>query len=493
MTTTTPPITPDNFELLVRELLRLPGETTWVEFKRDNIKPEIIGKLISGLSNAATLEGKDVGWVLWGIENGERRVVGTSFEPSIVRKGNEELESWLVQRLAPRIDIRFHVGTVDGHRIVALRIPAAQSSPTAFMHKRKIRIGSTNRTLHDVPDKEKALWRAFDTTSFERRIALADVSTEDVQHLLDCSACFELQGLPLPSRPAEVLKMLQAESFLYRNTVGRWDITNLGAILFASDLAGFPTLERKAIRVVVYRGRDRVSTPLRERTVRKGYAVGFKDLIGYVMDLLPSNEVIRDAIRRDVPIYPDITVRELIVNALIHQDFMVTGAGPMVEIFEDRFEVTNPGRPLGDIDRLLDQPPRSRNQRLAAFMRRIGGFCEERGSGVDRIVEATEIHQLPPPRWEASGAHSRACLFAPKPLRQMARKERIHASYLHASLRHVTGSALTNESLRQRFGVGEKNRSQISRYIGEAVKAGLIRPFETGQARKNARYLPFWA
>ena len=190
--------------------------------------------------------------------------------------------------------------------------------------------------------------------------------------------------------------------------------------------------------------------------------------------------------------YPDLALRELIANALIHQDFTITGAGPMVEVFEDRIEVTNPGVPLGDIQRLLDQPPRSRNEAFAAFMRRIG-LCEERGSGIDKVVLETELYQLPPPRWEVSGESSRAILFAHKELREMARDERIHACYLHASLRHVMCEVLTNTSVRKRFGIEEHNSAQASRIIGEAVAAGTIKPYDPNQGKKNARYLPFWA
>jgi len=68
--------------------------------------------------------------------------------------------------------------------------------------------------------------------------------------------------------------------------------------------------------------------------------------------------------------YPEIAVRELVANALIHQDFSITGAGPMVEVFGDRVEITNPGEPLIDTLRFIDEPPRSRNEMLASLMRR---------------------------------------------------------------------------------------------------------------------------
>ena len=89
-------------------------------------------------------------------------------------------------------------------------------------------------------------------------------------------------------------------------------------------------------------------------------------------------------------------VRELVANALIHQDFSVTGAGPMVEIFDGRIEITNPGEPLVDTRRFLDNPPASRNEALTSLMRRFD-ICEERGSGIDKVVAEVERHQLPAP------------------------------------------------------------------------------------------------
>ena len=95
----------------------------------------------------------------------------------------------------------------------------------------------------------------------------------------------------------------------------------------------------------------------------------------------------------------------------------------MIEIFAQRMEITNPGGLLVDIARMLDNPPQSRNDTLASFMRRAG-FCEERGSGIDKVVSATETYQLPAPMFEAIGDSTRAILFAHRPLSQMDKNDR---------------------------------------------------------------------
>ena len=115
----------------------------------------------------------------------------------------------------------------------------------------------------------------------------------------------------------------------------------------------------------------------------------------------------------------------------------------MVEIFQDRMEITNPGRPLVSTNSFLDTPPRSRNEALASFLRRVG-ICEERGSGVDKVVFQTEFYQLPAPIFETTEDATRAVLFAHKSFKDMARDDRVRACYLHACLRYVERNPMTN-------------------------------------------------
>jgi predicted HTH transcriptional regulator len=245
------------------------------------------------------------------------------------------------------------------------------------------------------------------------------------------------------------------------------------------------------MRVIQYVGVSRVEA-IREQVGVKGYASGFEGLIDYINGLLPSNEVVGRALRETVPMYPGLAVRELVANALIHQDLFASDTGPMVEIFSDRVEITNSGEPLVDADRFVDSPPRSRNELLASVMRRIG-TCEERGSGWDKVVFQSEVFQLPAPLAEVVEGSTRVMLFSPRSLGSIDRADRIRAVYLHACLRHVSRQSLTNASVRERFGIEKQNSAIASRLIKEAVDAGKIVPFDPDAGRKAMRYLPFWA
>jgi predicted HTH transcriptional regulator len=476
---------------LVRELCRLPRETEWVEFKHNNDSPDEIGEYISALSNSATLAGKAKAYLVWGVEDSERQIIGTRFSPSTAKKGNEELENWLLRLLDPPINFHFFELTVDDKPVVLLEIPAAVRHPVRFQGQEFIRVGSYKKPLKNYPEKERMLWRLFDQIPFEVGVALAQVSGEQITQLLDYPAYFDLMNLPLPESRSSILQALAADELIQNNDAGSWDITNLGAILFAKRLKDFPFLRRKAIRVIQYRGNSRIET-IREQEGGKGYANGFEGLITYINGILPSNEIIEQALRRTVPMYPELAVRELVANAIIHQDFSVTGAGPMVEIFEDRMEITNPGLPLVDTDRFLDNPPKSRNETLAALMRRMG-ICEERGSGVDKVVQETEIYQLPAPIFEVTGDNTRAILFAPQSLSKMDKSDRIRACYFHAVLRYVNRDYMTNSSLRERFGLPPKSRPTATKLIKEAIEAGAIKPYDESAAPKLMKYVPFWA
>ena len=165
----------------------------------------------------------------------------------------------------------------------------------------------------------------------------------------------------------------------------------------------------------------------------------------------------------------------------------------MVEIFSERIEITNPGIPLIDTQRFLDAPPQSRNDHVASFMRRVN-ICEERGSGIDKVIHWVEAFQLPAPDFSVSHQHTKAVLFAYRTLSQMSKTDRVRACYQHAALQYVSNRQMTNATLRDRFSINPQNYSVASRIIAETIEAGLIRPYDPeNRSKKHARYVPFWA
>jgi ATP-dependent DNA helicase RecG len=311
-----------------------------------------------------------------------------------------------------------------------------------------------------------------------------------VLDLLDYETFFSLLKQKVPESRALILQRLADERLIARDVGDRWNILNVGAMLLARRLDQFEDLARKALRVVQYNGDSRLKIQ-RSQEGSKGYAAGFRGLLKFIDGLLPSEEQIEGGIRVQRRTYPEITVRELLANALVHQDMTVTGTGPIVEVFDSRIEISNPGVPVTDmLKKLFGAPPRSRNEHMARLMRRMG-ICEELGSGLVKVVAAVEEHRLPAPDFLVVDQNLRVTLFGPRSFGAMDRTERARVCYQHACLMSHQHRRLTNGSLRDRFGIAERNAAQVSRVIREALDVGLIKPADA--ERPKAGYLPFWA
>ncbi|MDY3978889.1 MAG: ATP-binding protein [Tidjanibacter sp.] len=436
---------------IIKDILATPKESEWIEFKANNGEPYAIGEYISALSNGAAYMDQPHGYLLWGIDDSNRSIVGTTFKPREHKIGNEELESWLKHQLNPKVDFTINETVFEGKRVVVFIIDTANDRPVAFKGEAYIRIGTYKKKLSEYPERARKIWTKTQGYRFEDHLAKTNLSENDVLRLIDYTTCFKLFGYPLPDNRLAILEKLSELRLIRRHPSGSLDITNLGALLFASDLSLFDNLNRKPVRLIYYKDNSRLHAE-REIVGKKGYAVGFSGLINYINESLPVNEEISQAIRQETRMYPILAIREFIANALIHQDLSISGTGPMIEIFKNRIEITNPGQPLVDTLRFIDHAPISRNEIIAATMRKIN-ICEERGSGIDRAVAQCELFQLPAPNFISADNYTKAILYSIKTMRQMNKEDKIRACYQHCCLKYVSAEPMTNESVRQRFGI----------------------------------------
>ena len=471
--------------------LRTSSESSLVEFKKNNSDSKLIGKLCSALSNAARIAHQESAYVLWGIDNDTHRVVGTTFDFDKQLEGNQVFQLWLAQQLKPSISFSFReIAHPDG-RVVLLEIPAALLAPVEFGGNAYFRIGSATPKLADYPERYQVLINNLRPYIWEKGTAKSYISADDVLHLLDYPSYFKLTAQNLPDNKAGILERLAGDEIIAPDVGGRWNISNLGAILFAADLDKFDhQIARKGVRFVAYKGNNKAANVSHRQDGKKGYACGFEGLVGYLNGLLPNNEHIASALRTDQPLFPEIAIRELVANALIHQDMTIQGAGPLIELFEDRLEITNPGEPLVQTDRMIDLPPRSRNPMLGSLMRRMR-ICEEQGSGLDKVIASVEMFQLPPPKFRAEANSMQAVLYAPRKFSEMSVEDRIRACYQHAVLKWLSGERMKNTSLCERLAIEKQNAAQATKVINGALKGNLIKPAES--ERPRAGYVPWWA
>ena len=290
-----------------------------------------------------------------------------------------------------------------------------------------------------------------------------------------------MMHLPLPQDTNGILDRFLSENLIVKDEVG-YGITELGAILFAKRLSDFDGLKRKMVRVIVYKGKNKIDT-IREQSFDKGYAIGFKEMVAWINSQLPANEEIGLALRKDTRMYPESA------NMIIHQDFSEQGF-PMIEIYSDRISFSNPGQPLISVERFIDEY-QSRNDSLADIMRRIG-ICEEKGSGMDKAIFSIELYQLPPIRIQIQETRTETTIFAYRKFANLDKSERVMACYQHACLRYVSNEKMNNQSLRGRLGIEDKNYPMASRIIKDALEAKMIKE-ENADGNKRHNYVPYWA
>lgn len=474
---------------LLRRLLQEPNEGQWLEFKHNNCDPDLIGRTISACSNAAMLVDRDRAFIVWGIENRTKRRLGTTIALNSLTKGNENLTNWLGRIIEPRLMMEFLDFDDQDKKFSILAIEPTYDRPVKFSGTEYIRIGENIKSLKDFPEHERALWFATGRRKFENAIALPHQNLEEVMEKLHTETYYRLRDDVIPKNPNEIIKRFVQLGYLNENMEGGYDITNLGALLFANDITLFPSISTKSVRVVKYTGKDK-SISEEETEGNKGYAVGFLRMLKFIMDRLPKAERFKDGVRRTASTYSETAIREIVANALIHQDFTVSGAGPIIEIYQDRIEVTNPGNSLIAVDRIIDER-RSRNEKFAASMREVG-LCEERGSGIDKAIIEIEKMSLPAPEFFPSENSMRVVIFGPKKFNQMSKADKVWSCFCHCVVRWIRHDYMSNTTLRERFSLSDEEYQAASGVISDTRKAGRIIPADPDQGKKNARYIPYW-
>jgi ATP-dependent DNA helicase RecG len=458
--------------------LRAPREDEHLEFKvaKNSFDQE------KALEYFVALANEGGGKLVLGVSDGlPRNVVGSGAFRDL-----QQVRTVALQKLHLRVDAE-EVAHANG-RVVVFHVPGRTiGAPVSLDGAYLMRSGDqlvamTNDRLCRIFEEGKPDWAL--------RPARQRTAPDEVIALLDTQGYFELRELPYPTTQEKVLERLAAENLIVRDGEP-WTITNLGAILFAKKLEQFDLLSRKAPRVIVYDGPSKLRTKL-DQGGSRGYAVGFAGLLEFINAQVPANEIIGQALRSDVKMFPTIALRELVANALIHQDFKEEGSSVMVELYADRIEISNPGLPAVPTERFIDGY-QSRNERVADLMRRLR-ICEEKGSGIDKVINAVEVFQLPAPDFRVSDHRTIAVLFAHKAFEKMDRDERVRAAYQHCCLRYVMNQRMTNQSLRERFKLPESKSETISRVIRDALDAGRVKgEYPTSRSKKYARYVPFWA
>ena len=470
--------------VLRNSLVPVPIELNELDWKSGlSHKTDRLAQHISAFANL-----KGGGMFVFGVNNdGSCFSVSQSNAEEIVQR----LGNIAKNNLAYSIKIDHDILEYNGNSLLFVYVPEQSEKPVYLRGSDLFNsyCRSAGQTVKMSREQVKALISISKGITFEKLLAMENLQYQEVLHLLNYRKMYELLDKNVPSASNTILSKMKEMGFCKLES-GYWHITNLGAILFANDITNFENLRSKSVIVRKYTGTNNRDMEF-EQIGKYGYAVGFEGLVDFIMLHTKSGEK-RDIKREDTQIYPKIAIREFVANALIHQDFAITGMPITIEIFSNRLTITNPGASLNDINRLIDLPPHSRNEILANMMLLLR-FCERRGSGIDYAIEAIEKHGLPAVKFTRSEQHTRISLYPPKPLSEMTKDEKILACYQHACLVYEDDKAINNQSVRERFGI-ERNKSSVaSRIIADTLTSGLIKMSdEDSGSRKYATYVPYY-
>ncbi|HEX29386.1 TPA: hypothetical protein ENG04_04825 [Candidatus Poribacteria bacterium] len=341
------------------------GESQRVEFKRSLRLKNDIGKTISALANT------DGGIILIGVSD-EGEILGVD----IGRKSVEDLANWVKENTDPQIypDIRVH--QVEGKKIIEISVKESGEKPVFFKDRAFQRVGKTNQRISASKIRELAKQERV-RLHWDERICegatLEDIDEEKVRWYLERREKIRNVKKPMDMSLEELLVNIGALSKEVMKP------TNAGILFFGVNPQRF--FINSQLRVAKFKGTE-VIHPVIDRIDCRGT---LWEMVEMAEEFIRRNirllsfRVSTSFQREDKFEYPLDALREAIINALIHRNYLET-ADVRVFIFDDRIEVINPGSfPEGvSPDEPVHKPV---NPILCQFMYDVG-FIERYGSGI---------------------------------------------------------------------------------------------------------------
>ena len=370
-------------------------------------------------------------------EGGGKMVFGVSDDKQVVGTQAFADPAKTEHDIHNRIGLRctFETLQADGKRVLILHIPrSVVGHPTSYEGRYWMRSGESLAPMS--PERLRELLNEG-APSYLDENEPGTHSWDEIKLLPAVERYYELIGSRMPGEETQIRDFLRMH-FVERTAfdASLFYIRRLGAITLARSLNDFPDVEHHTIRVMRLRGTS-ITDMVFDRTYSKGYAVVFDDVIDQINALLPVNEDFADGLRDEHRDFSLVAVREIVVNACVHQDFMEHG-------------------------------------------------------GIDRALENIEKQQTDAPEFIVKTRSTTVELRKGR-FEDMGMKERVNAAYLHCCLQTAKGGFLTNSSLRERFGLSKAKTAVASQVIAAAVDAGLIFLYPaTKGSRRTARYLPFY-
>ena len=421
----------------IRELMAN-GESSGVEFTRDAIKDQQLAKAVTAFAN---LQG---GCVLLGVDDdGSVRGLARGDSPAgpegdAVPRTHQHLEEWVMQacrdKIRPEIIPYFEIlrDVEPGRDVAAVRVERGWSVHHVWHNQRRtyyVRVGSVSREAS--PEELARLFQQRGAFRPELRpVSGTSIADLDRRRLEDYFRYVRQQETPesrpsdewrretaawarnedetnwrslvdlreqewLAARSAEWVSLLVNTEFL--DDSDRQPATVAGLLLFGSRPSRY--LPQAKIDAAAYFGREK-DYDARERRTLRGPIVRLKGadgaglepgLVEQAVEFVRRNietVALEDGVRRQPRWdYPEEAVREAVVNAIVHRDYLLSGTDIEIGIYSDRLEVVSPGRLANGITpaRMRSGCRSARNELLKDVMRDYG-YVEHMGMGIPRKI-----------------------------------------------------------------------------------------------------------
>ena len=370
------------------------GESSRVEFKRDDIRPERLAREISALLN---FEG---GCILLGVED-DGAITGLA-------RNREDAELWVMNMARENIQPPFVpswscVAFDDGKTVAVVEVPAdAPEKPykarVGKAWQAYVRVGTTVREVTHA--EEARLYQAAQLIRFDiRPVQGTDLDSFDLERLQNYFRVVQRRDAPsLTDRHG--WEQLLANLDLLADGCA----TGAGLLLFGANpnrrlpqagitAAAFPGTEKTydTVDEMVIRGPLVSALSPRKRAVEPGVIDQATDFVARNMGTTAWLEGGRRGRKRA---FASEAVREAIVNAVAHRDYLLTQTDIEISLYADRVEIISPGRlPNGvTVPKMRDGVRAARNELVKEILRDYG-YIEHLGMGVRRkIIEAMRKH-----------------------------------------------------------------------------------------------------
>lgn len=374
-------------EILARE----EGKT--LEFKLDCSSLEPIVRTVIAFANTAG------GQILIGIRDQSKELVGVEDPTSDESRLCNAFSDMICPQMIPDINI------INYRGLSLLLISVPHLSGPYYLRSvglergAYIRLGSSNRAADS--DMLEELRRQAHNLCFDET-PLPGMNSEQIDFRV-ASELFARQ-----SKSIDINKLINLGAL--QNTNGKVVPSIGGILLFGVDKDNI--LPDARIKCARFKGIN--STEFLDNIeTGAGLINAVDEVIGFISRHTRQGLKIGTASHKVLPEYPEIALRETVINAIVHTDYSSKGMCIRVGIFDDRIEISNPGGlPFGiSMEHIFSGISKLRNRVVGRVFHELR-LIEQWGTGISRIQETCRIAGLPEPRFEELGTSFRVTLYS---------------------------------------------------------------------------------